>query len=51
MTVRYSAILAFFSILLFLAVPWVEVTETWTLYYMALTSLVGAVVSFLMLND
>lgn len=51
MTVRYSAILAGLSIIMLLAVPWVGLSDTWTLYYMALTSLVGAVVSFLMLND
>jgi len=51
MTVRYSAILAGLSIIMLLAVPWVGVSDTWSLYYMALASLAGAGVSFFLLND
>jgi len=50
-TVRYSAILAGLSIIMLLAVPWVGLSDTWTLYYMALASLAGAGVSFFLLND
>jgi hypothetical protein len=50
-TVRYSAILAGLSIIMLLAVPWVGLSDTWTLYYMALASLAGAAISFFALND
>lgn len=50
MNVRYSSLLLSFSLALLIAVPWVELSARWSLYFLGLATLAGAAI-FRLSND